>query len=93
MQITFLGTSSMVPTKDRNQSGILISYEHHGILIDCGEGTQRQFKLAGIPLTKVSKILLSHWHGDHVFGLPGLISTLGASDHDRTIEDLRSKRN
>jgi len=86
MQVIFLGTSSMVPTKDRNQSGVFISYDKHGILVDCGEGIQRQFKKAGIALTKISKILITHWHGDHVFGLPGVISTLGASEYDKTLE-------
>ena len=86
MQILFLGTSSMVPTKERNQSGILISYGSEGILVDCGEGTQRQLKIAGIRLTKITKILISHWHGDHVFGLPGIISTLGASEYNKTLK-------
>jgi len=86
MQIIFLGTSSMVPTKDRNQSGVLISYDQNGILVDCGEGTQRQLKIAGIPITKITKILITHWHGDHVFGLPGIISTLGASEYTKTLE-------
>ncbi len=79
MEITFLGTSSMVPTKDRNQSSVFVSYKNEGILVDCGEGTQRQFKITGIPLTKVTKVLISHWHGDHVLGLPGLIQTLNSS--------------
>ena len=86
MEIIFLGTSSMVPTKERNQSAVLISYKIHGILIDCGEGTQRQLKLAGIPVTKITKILITHWHGDHTFGLPGLISTMGASNYNKTLE-------
>ncbi len=86
MQVTFLGTSSMVPTKDRNQSGIFIRYKNEGILIDCGEGTQRQFKQKGIPLTKITKILISHWHGDHVFGLPGVMSTLGSAEYEKTLE-------
>jgi ribonuclease Z len=80
MEIVFLGTSSMVPTKDRNQSATFIRYKNEGILVDCGEGTQRQFKIAGIPITKITKILISHWHGDHVLGLPGLIQTLAASE-------------
>jgi len=79
MEVVFLGTSSMVPTKERNQSAILVNYNTECILFDCGEGTQRQFKLTGIPLTKITKILISHWHGDHVLGLPGLIQTLGSS--------------
>lgn len=86
MEITFLGTSSMVPTKDRNQSAVLITYKNEGILIDCGEGTQRQLKQKVIPLTKITKILITHWHGDHVFGLPGIISSLGASEYRKTLE-------
>ncbi|HZX44860.1 MAG TPA: ribonuclease Z [Candidatus Nanoarchaeia archaeon] len=86
MEVTFLGTSSMVPTKDRNQSGIFIRYKNEGILVDCGEGMQRQFKQKGIPLSKITKILISHWHGDHVFGLPGIISTLGSEEYQKTLE-------
>ncbi|MBI2655534.1 ribonuclease Z [Candidatus Woesearchaeota archaeon] len=86
MQLTFLGTSSMVPTKERNQTAVFLSYGSEGILFDCGEGTQRQFKIAGIPLNKVTKILLSHWHGDHVLGLPGLMQTLSSTDYNGTLE-------
>ncbi len=86
IEVTFLGTSSMVPTKERNQSAILITYETHGILIDCGEGTQRQLRHANIPLTKITKILISHWHGDHTLGLPGLIQSLSASEYQKTLE-------
>ena len=76
----------MVPTKERNHTSVLISYKGHGILLDCGEGTQRQLKIAGIKPTQVTKILISHWHGDHVLGLPGLIQTLGASEYQGTLE-------
>ncbi len=76
----------MVPTKDRNQSSIFIRYRNEGILVDCGEGTQRQFKKKGIPITKITKILITHWHGDHVFGLPGIISTLGASEYSGKLQ-------
>ncbi len=86
MQITFLGTSSMVPTKERNQVAIFLSYGSEGILFDCGEGTQRQFKIAGISLTKVTKILISHWHSDHVLGLPGLIQSLSAMEYSDVLE-------
>ena len=86
MQILFLGTSSMVPTKERNQSGVLISYKNEGILIDCGEGTQRQLKIAGVKLTKITKILISHWHGDHVLGLTGLIQSMNAAGYDKKLE-------
>ena len=86
MQLTFLGTSSMVPTKERNQTAVFLSYGSEGILFDCGEGTQRQFKIAGISLTKVTKILISHWHGDHVLGLPGLIQSLSSMDYNNKLE-------
>ncbi len=86
MEITFLGTSSMVPTKERNQSSLLVSYKGEGIMVDCGEGTQRQFKITGIPLTKVTKILVSHWHGDHVLGLPGMLQTLNSSTTGHKIQ-------
>ena len=76
----------MVPTKERNHSAVLISYGSEGILIDCGEGTQRQIKIAGIKPSKVTKILISHWHGDHVLGIPGLIQTLAKNEYDRVLE-------
>jgi ribonuclease Z len=85
MQILFLGTSSMVPTKERNQSGILVSYGSENILVDCGEGTQRQLKIAGVSLAKITKILISHWHGDHVLGLPGLIQSMSAVGYEKTL--------
>src|SRR3989344_2060090 len=77
MEITFLGTGAMVPTKERNVSAIFLSYDTYGLLFDCGEGTQRQMNIAGINRNKVTHIFLSHWHGDHVSGLIGLIQTLG----------------
>jgi len=76
----------MVPTKDRNHVGVLLRYKNQGILFDCGEGIQRQIKTAGLKLTAVTKILISHWHGDHVLGLPGLISSLGASEYSGILE-------
>ena len=86
MKIKFLGTSSMVPTKDRNHTSILLTYNAENILIDCGEGTQRQLKIASINPCKITKILLTHIHGDHTLGLPGLIQTLGANNYQKTLE-------
>ncbi|MBR9677655.1 ribonuclease Z [Candidatus Woesearchaeota archaeon] len=77
MQLTFLGTSSMVPTKDRNVTSLFVSYKNEGILVDCGEGTQRQMSIAGLKHSKITKILITHWHGDHVSGLIGLFQTIG----------------
>ena len=76
----------MKPTKDRNHPSILLSHGSEGILFDCGENTQRQLNIAGIKPTKITKILISHWHGDHVLGLPGLIQTLGSSDYNQTLK-------
>ena len=86
MKITFLGTGAMLPTKERNPNAILISYNSEGILIDCAEGTQKQLRLAGISPTKVTKLLITHWHGDHVLGIPGLIQSLGANNYTKKLE-------
>jgi len=85
MDITFLGTGCMKPTKERNPSSILLEYKGEGILFDCGEGTQRQFSLCGLKPTKITRILLSHWHGDHVLGLAGLIATIVQSEYTGTL--------
>ena len=86
MEIIFLGTSSMVPTKARNHCAQLVFHKGKGILVDCGEGTQRQLKLAKIRPCRISKILITHWHGDHVLGLPGLIQTLGQEEYQGTLD-------
>ena len=86
MKITFLGTSAMLPTKERNPSSIFIEYGKEGILIDCGEGTQRQMRIKGIKPTKISKLLITHFHGDHVLGIPGLMQSLGASNYTKKLE-------
>lgn len=86
MKITFLGTGSMLPTEKRNLSSILLSYENENILFDCAEGTQRQLKVARISPTKITKILISHWHSDHVLGLPGLLQTIAAFSPRKTID-------
>jgi len=86
MEIVFLGTSSMVPTSYRNHTAILLNFKNEHILVDCGEGTQTQFRKAKISPAKITKVLITHWHGDHVFGLPGLIQTLMACQYQKTLE-------
>jgi ribonuclease Z len=76
----------MIPTKERNHQALLVRCRNYDILVDCGEGTQRQLKIAKIPPTRIRKILISHWHGDHTLGLPGLIQTLGASNYENVLE-------
>lgn len=86
MEISILGTSGTLPTKERNPTAVLCSYKNHNILIDCAEGTQRQFRLASIPQTRITKLLITHWHGDHILGLPGLIQSLGINNYSKTLE-------
>lgn len=76
IEILFLGTSSMFPTEKRNHSGILIANQDFKFLLDCGEGIQRQLRIAKITGHKIKDIFISHWHGDHCLGIPGLIESL-----------------
>lgn len=75
----------MMPTKERNAIATLLLYKGQGILFDCGEGTQRQLKIAGISIAKITHICISHWHGDHVLGLPGLLQTYAAAETNNTV--------
>ena len=86
VKITFLGTGSAIPTKERNHSSILVSFANENIIIDCGEGTQRQLRKANISPTKITKILLTHWHGDHILGIPALLQTLGMLNYSGTLK-------
>lgn len=85
MKITFLGTGDAIPTEKRNHTAILISVNDENILIDCGEGTQRQFRLAHLNPCKLTRLLISHWHGDHTLGIPGLLQTLSSSGYNKTL--------
>ncbi len=75
-KVVLLGTSSAVPTKERNNSSVYFSYEGEAFLFDCGEGTQRQIIQADLNMFKINRIFISHLHSDHVLGLPGLIQTI-----------------
>ncbi len=85
IKLTFLGTSDQIPSAKRNHSSVLLSYNEENILIDCGEGTQRQFRKAGLNPCKVTRLLITHWHGDHILGIPGLLSTLALSGYNKTL--------
>ena len=85
IKITFLGTSDAVPSVNRNHTAILLNYKDENILIDCGEGTQRQFRKAGLNPCKLTRILITHWHGDHVLGIPGILQTLALSGYKKTL--------
>ncbi len=81
--LVVLGTASQVPTRRRNHNGYLLRWDREGILFDPGEGTQRQFTLAGVSPARITRICLTHLHGDHCLGLPGILQRLaldGARD-------------
>lgn len=86
IKLAFLGTGNAIPTKKRNHTAILLSFANENILVDCGEGTQRQFRHLDLSPTKLTRILITHWHGDHVLGLPGLFQTLALSNYQRTLK-------
>ena len=79
MQVTFLGTSSGVPTRGRNVSAVALRLPQRAELwlFDCGEGTQHQFLRSSLRVSQLRRVFITHMHGDHVFGLPGLLASLG----------------
>ena len=76
MEIIFLGTSSAVHSYTRSHPSIAIKAFGETILFDCGEGTQRQLIYAKISPMKISKIFITHYHGDHILGIPGLLQSM-----------------
>ncbi|MGV3632593.1 MAG: ribonuclease Z [Bacteroidota bacterium] len=75
-ELTILGSGAALPTGKRNPSAQYLNCNERHILIDCGEGTQNQLRRYGIKIQKIRHILISHLHGDHFFGLAGLLSTM-----------------
>lgn len=85
LTITFLGTSGSWPTAKRNVTAIAIKRESEVILFDCGEGTQRQFQKSKLSYMQISKIFITHFHGDHFLGLPGLFQTMQLNDREKPL--------
>jgi len=84
--LTVLGTAAQVPTSERNHVGLFLRWDGHGFLFDPGEGTQRQMVQSGISASNISKIFLTHFHGDHCLGLPGVIQRLSLQRAGHTVE-------
>ncbi len=76
MKVVFLGTSGSLPTPERSSSCVAVKIGRGVILLDCGEGTQRQMVAAHIGFSRVKQIFLTHLHGDHVLGVPGLLQSM-----------------
>lgn len=87
MEITFLGTGAGIPSKNRNVSAIIFNMLQHNHLwlFDCGEATQHQVLHTPIKPRKLNKIFITHLHGDHIFGLPGLLSSRSFQGGDDTL--------
>ncbi|MCX8187614.1 MAG: ribonuclease Z [Nitrososphaeria archaeon] len=85
MKLIFLGTGGGTPSVRRSLPSIAVKFSGHIILFDCGEGTQRQMMRAGVGFKKEMIILLTHLHGDHILGLPGLIYTLSMLNREDSL--------
>lgn len=85
MRIVFLGTSGSMPTQDRSSSSLAIRRRGEILIFDCGEGTQRRMAAARLGFRRQTRIFISHLHGDHILGLPGLIQTMTLLHRERTL--------
>lgn len=85
LTITLLGTAATMPLPDRALTAAVAECGGHSLLFDCGEGTQTAARRAGVNLMKLDAICLTHYHGDHIFGLPGLLQTLGCQGREKPL--------
>ena len=86
MRLIFLGTAGSVPTPDRSLPAVLVKSGNEQFMFDCGEGVQRQMIRAKVGFHRKMKIFVSHLHGDHILGLPGMLQTMALMDRQRTLE-------
>ena len=86
LQITFLGTAASIPTLTRALSSVAVQRQGELFLFDCGEGTQKQMIQAKIGFNRKTRVFVTHMHGDHVLGLPGLLQTMSLLGRDKPIQ-------
>ncbi|MBW2058727.1 MAG: ribonuclease Z [Deltaproteobacteria bacterium] len=86
MKVVFLGTGGTIPTAKRKHPAVAMRWEGDVLLFDCGEGVQTQIFKTGLGIASIQAILISHLHGDHVLGLPGLLMTMTQSSRSRLLE-------
>ena len=75
-ELVVLGTASQAPTRRRNHNGYFLRWDGEGLLFDPGEGTQRQMLFAGVTASQITRICITHFHGDHCLGLPGVLQRM-----------------
>jgi len=85
LRIVFLGTSSGTPSRERNVTSVAIVLDGSVLLFDCGEGTQHQLLRAPVRSGSIDAIFVSHLHGDHVYGIPGLLGTFSMNARERPL--------
>jgi ribonuclease Z len=85
LEVCFLGTGASWPTAQRGLSCVGVKRGAEVILFDCGEGSQRQIQRSGLSYQQVTQIFLTHYHGDHCFGVPGLLKTMALNERDKPL--------
>lgn len=84
-ELVVLGSSSAVPTRRRNHNGYFLRWGDQGVLFDPGEGTQRQMRMVGLAASDITRICVTHFHGDHSLGLPGIVQRIARDQVSHTV--------
>jgi len=92
-ELVVLGTASQAPTRARNHNGYLLRWDTEGLLFDPGEGTQRQMLFAGVTASQITRICITHFHGDHCLGLPGVLARMSLDQVPHVVEAYYPEQN